>query len=74
MNEDAVEAIAQKALDRKTGARGLRSIVEGALLDIMYELPSVENIESCTVTKDCVLKGKKPVLTEKQEKSNTVAS
>ena len=74
MEEDAIEAIAQKALDRKTGARGLRSIVEGALLDIMYELPSVENIESCTVTKDCVLEGEKPVLTEKQEKSNDVAS
>ncbi len=74
VEEDAVEAIAQKALDRKTGARGLRSIVEGALLDIMYELPSVENVETCTVTKECVINGEKPVLTEKKEKSNDVAS
>ena len=66
MEEDAIEAIAQKALDRKTGARGLRSIIEEAMLDIMYELPSEEDVESCTITKECVTEHKPPVVSRKQ--------
>ena len=66
MEEEAVEAIAQKALDRKTGARGLRSIIEEAMLDIMYEIPSLENVEKCTVTKDCIEKKTQPILQERQ--------
>ncbi len=75
MEDDAVEAIAQKALDRKTGARGLRSIIEDAMLDIMYELPSDETIESCTITKECVTDKKPPILTyKKKEMKDEVAS
>ena len=51
---DAVEAIAEKSLQRKTGARGLRAIVEKTLLDLMYRIPSNENITKCTVTKEFV--------------------
>ena len=44
---NALELIAQKAIDRKTGARGLRGIIEESMLDIMYEMPSREEIEKC---------------------------
>jgi ATP-dependent Clp protease ATP-binding subunit ClpX len=47
--EDALRAVARKAMERKTGARGLRSIVEHVLLDTMYELPSMENVEKVVV-------------------------
>ena len=45
---DAVEAIADKTIERKIGARGLRSIIEGAMMDVMYELPSDEKVKACT--------------------------
>jgi len=55
--EDALKAVAEKAMDRKTGARGLRSILEAVLLDIMYDLPSIDNV-SKVVLDDSVIKGK----------------
>ncbi|HUX22109.1 MAG TPA: ATP-dependent Clp protease ATP-binding subunit ClpX [Spirochaetia bacterium] len=58
--DDAVNAIAQLALDKKTGARGLRSIVEAIMLDIMYDIPSLEGEKRVTVTRDVVLKSEKP--------------
>lgn len=51
---DAIEAIAQKAMERKTGARGLRSIMESVMMDLMYQIPSDETIEECIITKDVV--------------------
>lgn len=51
---EAIECIARQALERKTGARGLRSIMENLMLDIMYEIPSDDTIERCTITKDVV--------------------
>ena len=51
---DAIEAIAEKALERKTGARGLRSIMESIMMDVMYEIPSDDTIESCVITKESV--------------------
>ncbi len=53
-DEDAIEAIADKSLKRKTGARGLRAIVEKVLMDLMYEMPSDERITSCRITKETV--------------------
>jgi ATP-dependent Clp protease ATP-binding subunit ClpX len=53
---DALRAIARKAMERKTGARGLRTIVESILLDVMYELPSMENV-SMVVVDEAVVKG-----------------
>ena len=53
-DEDALEAIAEKSLKRKTGARGLRSIMEQVMLDVMYRVPSDESITGCTVTKASV--------------------
>ena len=52
--QDAIEAIADKALERKTGARGLRSIMESVMMDTMYEIPSDSTIGICTITKDVV--------------------
>lgn len=51
---DAIEAIADKAFERKTGARGLRSIMESVMMDTMYQIPSDESIEACVVTKSAV--------------------
>ncbi|WP_164216892.1 ATP-dependent protease ATP-binding subunit ClpX [Virgibacillus sp. YIM 98842] len=53
--EDALKEIAAKAIERKTGARGLRSIIEGLMVDVMFELPSREDIEKCIITKDTVI-------------------
>ncbi len=61
-DDDAVSAIAQRAIDLDTGARGLRSILEELMLDIMYEIPSCKNAEKCIVTADCVNKKEKPTL------------
>ena len=52
--EDAVKAIAHMAVERKTGARGLRSIMESVMMEMMYEVPSDSSIGICTVTKDAV--------------------
>jgi ATP-dependent Clp protease ATP-binding subunit ClpX len=53
--EDAIAEIAQKALDRKTGARGLRAIFEETMLNVMYEIPSRDDIDKCIVTKEAIL-------------------
>ena len=58
----ALQAIARKALKRKTGARGLRSILEGTLLDTMYELPSMENVSKVVIDEGMIDGGTKPVL------------
>jgi len=58
--EEALGAIARKAIDRKTGARGLRSIMEGILLDTMFDLPSLEGVEEVVISKE-VVEGPRPV-------------
>ena len=58
--DDALQAIAQEALRRKTGARGLRSILEEVMLETMYELPSRKDIQECTITRDVVTKRQQP--------------
>jgi len=60
--EDALRAIAQLALARETGARGLRAIVEGILMDVMYDVPSDDTIERCIITRETVEDGKPPVI------------
>ena len=60
--EDALWEISQKALDRETGARGLRSIIETALLDVMFELPSRSDVSKCVITKETIEKGLRPTL------------
>jgi ATP-dependent Clp protease ATP-binding subunit ClpX len=60
--EDALWEIADKALERETGARGLRSIIEAALLDVMFELPSRQDVVKCAITKETIERGLKPTL------------
>ena len=66
---DALVAIAQQAIKRNTGARGLRAIIEQTMLDVMYDLPGDATIKKCIVTKDTIEKGEKPILVhgEKRE-------
>jgi ATP-dependent Clp protease ATP-binding subunit ClpX len=61
-NDDAIHAIAHQAIERDTGARGLRAIIEKIMEKVMYEIPSMKGVSKCIVTKDCVLKGADPEL------------
>ena len=68
--EGALAAIAKKAIKRKTGARGLRSILEEIMLDVMYEIPSQKGIKECLVTEETIVNKEKPILLyEKQAES-----
>ena len=60
--KDALEEISKESIKRKTGARGLRSIIEELLLDVMFEIPSKKDIKTCTVTRDNVINKTKPIL------------
>lgn len=62
IEDEAVRAVARKALERRTGARGLRSIFEKAMTDIMYELPSRDDVEKCIITKDTIEEKSQPKL------------
>ncbi len=68
--QEALEAIVEKAIERKTGARGLRSIIEEIMRDIMFEIPSNPLIEKCIVTKDTVLNKKEPKIIINNKKEN----
>lgn len=60
--KDALIEVAKKAIEKNTGARGLRNIVEKIMLEVMYELPSRNDVEKCIITKEVVSKGQKPTL------------
>ncbi|MGW8324675.1 MAG: ATP-dependent Clp protease ATP-binding subunit ClpX, partial [Desulfobacterales bacterium] len=62
LTEGAVKAIVKKAIQRKSGARGLRAIMEDCLMDVMYEIPSIENVKECVINKGVVLGKAKPFL------------
>jgi ATP-dependent Clp protease ATP-binding subunit ClpX len=61
-SEEALDAAASLALERETGARGLRAIIEGALLDVMYEIPSHPEIQEVSVTAEVITQGERPIL------------
>ena len=61
-SEDSLTSVADKALERETGARGLRSILEDTLLDVQFELPSRRDVKKCVVTKETIEKGLSPTL------------
>lgn len=67
--DDALQTVAQKALERKTGARGLRSILESVLLDVMYELPSLPGVEKVVIDAAAINGKSQPLLVYKQEKN-----
>ena len=60
--EEALREVAREAMERATGARGLRAILENAMTDVMYEIPSDETIKKCIITKETVAEGKEPVI------------
>ena len=62
--DSALQAIAKEALRRSTGARGLRSIIERIMLNVMFEVPSRDDVSECIVTEDCITKGAEPTLIE----------
>ena len=79
--KEALEQIVEKAIERKTGARGLRSILEEIMRDIMFEIPSNPKIEKCIITKEAVINGEPPKIiinnnreTIKTNKSNKKAN
>ncbi|HEX16348.1 MAG: ATP-dependent Clp protease ATP-binding subunit ClpX [Deltaproteobacteria bacterium] len=65
--EGALRAVAQEAMRRKSGARGLRAILEKVMLDIMYEIPSKGNVKECIIGEDVILRGEKPILVYEEE-------
>jgi ATP-dependent Clp protease ATP-binding subunit ClpX len=75
ITHDALKAIAKKAIERRTGARGLRSIMEGILLDTMYELPGLKGVEEVVIGPEVVDGGAKPlkIYTERAEEKETSA-
>ena len=70
--DEALRLIAKEALKRKTGARGLRSILEKVMRNVMYDIPSAEDVSSCMVTKEAVAEGTDPVLTIEKKKTKKV--
>ena len=68
--ESALKVIAEKAIERKTGARGLRSIIEERMLDIMYDIPNRDDAVKCVITKDTIEKNGVPTLVLSQEKKS----
>jgi ATP-dependent Clp protease ATP-binding subunit ClpX len=62
LTDSALSAIAHEALKRKSGARGLRAIMESCMLDIMYDIPSIENVKECVIGEDVVLHKEEPIL------------
>ena len=70
--DEALVSVAEHALERKTGARGLRSILEGSLLDIMYELPSLDNVSKVVIDKGVIEGKNEPFLIYENEKKMAV--
>ena len=74
-NEDALASIAKLAIERKTGARGLRSIIEKVMMDIMYDIPSRDDVKKCVITKETIENQQQPtLLLGKNKKDNENAS
>ena len=69
--EGALTAIAQEAMKRKSGARGLRSVMEKAMLEVMYELPSESNVKECVISEQVILSGDYPVVLYENEKKKS---
>jgi len=64
--DSALSAIAMEAIKRKSGARGLRAVLETCMIDIMYEIPSIENVKECVVGEEVVMSGEDPILLYEQ--------
>ncbi len=69
VSDEAVDAVAEKAIERNTGARGLRTILENVMQDIMFEIPSDPSIKAVTVTRECVTEKAAPVVVKEEKKA-----
>jgi ATP-dependent Clp protease ATP-binding subunit ClpX len=70
--DEALLAAAKKAMQRKSGARGLRSVMENAMLDVMYELPSDEQAAECVISEEVISEGKYPEVIRSDERRKAV--
>jgi ATP-dependent Clp protease ATP-binding subunit ClpX len=68
ITDNALAAIAHKAVKRKAGARGLRAILENSMLEIMYEIPSVQNVKECVINQDVIINNEDPILVYESKK------
>jgi len=59
--DEALDEIVRKTIERKSGARGLRAVIEGIMLDVMYNVPSMKNVKKCTISKEVITEGKEPM-------------
>ncbi|MCK4906292.1 MAG: ATP-dependent Clp protease ATP-binding subunit ClpX [Spirochaetes bacterium] len=71
ITDDAIKAIAQLAIKKETGARGLRTIIEDIMLEVMYDLPSVENVVECVITKGVIDRNEEPILIYEDKKKKS---
>ena len=69
--DEAVKAIAKKALEQNTGARGLRTIVEGAMRQVMFDIPSQKDVSKVVIDEGCINEGKEPTIVYKKKKTKT---
>ena len=67
--DEALRAVAQAALKRKTGARGLRSIIEEVMCNVMYDVPSRTDVNKCIVTRECIVNKDEPILVTSGERA-----
>ena len=68
IDDDALIEVARKAIERKTGARGLRSILEETMMDVMYDIPSRDDVSAILINKDCIIKKSEPLIRVKDTK------
>jgi len=66
--DGALKAISGKSMGRKSGARGLRAVMEAAMLDIMYDIPSMDSVKECVINEEVILSGEEPILLLEQPK------
>ncbi|MBW2195583.1 MAG: ATP-dependent Clp protease ATP-binding subunit ClpX, partial [Deltaproteobacteria bacterium] len=71
--DSALRLIARKALERKSGARGLRAIMEKSMLDIMYEIPSMNGVKECVINEDVILNNEEPILLFEQSEERAMS-
>ena len=71
--DEALKLIARKALERKSGARGLRAIMEKSMLDIMYEIPSMNGVKECVINEDVILNNEEPILLFEQSEERAMS-
>jgi ATP-dependent Clp protease ATP-binding subunit ClpX len=71
--DSGLEAIARRSLERKSGARGLRAIMEATMLDIMYEIPSMSGVKECVINEDVILENEEPILLFEQSQDRALS-